>query len=196
MSDKPYRVIARLKNNRLWSSVLACFPDVKYQTDAARRLGISPAEFWRLLSMKWWPQRLDGEWSPIAKKIARTLRVPEDYLFDGELYGRIPAARVELEMGPSELEAFGMLALPAGPDEILEARELEAAVTDGVKSLGPRPAEVLRLRFGLDGGGEHSLAEVGDIFGVGGERIRQIEKKALRRLRHHTRAKRLREFLE
>ena len=63
-------------------------------------------------------------------------------------------------------------------------------------ALPPRDAKVLRLYFGLDDGNSRTLEEVGREFGVTRERIRQIEAKALRKLRHPSRSKRLKDFLE
>ena len=65
-----------------------------------------------------------------------------------------------------------------------------------LKSLTPREEKVLKLRFGVGGGSEHTLEEVGQSFTVTRERIRQIESKALRKLRHPSRSKMLRVFLE
>ena len=59
-------------------------------------------------------------------------------------------------------------------------------------SLTPREQRILRLRFGIGGMSEHTLAEVGKAFGVTRERIRQIEAKALEKLRHPSRARKLR----
>ena len=63
-------------------------------------------------------------------------------------------------------------------------------------SLTPREARVLRLRYGLDDGKARTLEEVGREFNVTRERIRQIEAKALRKLRHPSRSKKLQDFLE
>jgi RNA polymerase primary sigma factor len=72
-------------------------------------------------------------------------------------------------------------------------REQTAGV---LQSLTPREELVLRMRFGVGEGSEHTLEEVGRSFNVTRERIRQIESKALRKLRHPTRANRLKAFLE
>ena len=65
-----------------------------------------------------------------------------------------------------------------------------------LKTLTPREEKVIKMRFGLDDGSEHTLEEVGQSFAVTRERIRQIEAKALRKLRHPSRSRKLRAFLE
>jgi RNA polymerase primary sigma factor len=65
-----------------------------------------------------------------------------------------------------------------------------------LKSLSEREEKIIRLRFGLEDGSEHTLEEVGQNFAVTRERIRQIEAKALRKLRHPSRSYRLKTFLE
>lgn len=75
----------------------------------------------------------------------------------------------------------------------LNLKEQTASV---LKSLTPREEKVIKMRFGLDDGSEHTLEEVGQSFAVTRERIRQIEAKALRKLRHPSRSRKLRTFLE
>ena len=82
------------------------------------------------------------------------------------------------------------------PEEYTENEILKEEIDDVLKSLQQREQEVLRLRFGLKDGTCHTLEEVGKKFNVTRERIRQIEAKALRKLRHPSRAKKLRDFME
>jgi RNA polymerase primary sigma factor len=65
-----------------------------------------------------------------------------------------------------------------------------------LKELTPREERIIMMRFGLEDGSEHSLEEVGQTFALTRERIRQIEAKALRKLRHPSRSHKLRAFLE
>ncbi|EKD70234.1 MAG: hypothetical protein ACD_46C00590G0001, partial [uncultured bacterium] len=73
---------------------------------------------------------------------------------------------------------------------------LREAMREVLSSLTPREAKVLRMRFGIDMNTDHTLEEVGKQFDVTRERIRQIEAKALRKLRHPTRAEKLDSFLD
>ena len=82
---------------------------------------------------------------------------------------------------------------PADAASILLLKE---QLDDVLETLTPREAKVLALRFGLEGGHPHTLEEVGKEFDVTRERIRQIEAKALRKLRHPSRSKKLKDFLD
>jgi RNA polymerase primary sigma factor len=73
---------------------------------------------------------------------------------------------------------------------------LKEQLEEVLDTLTDREENVLRLRFGLEDGRTRTLEEVGQVFGVTRERIRQIEAKALRKLRHPSRSKRLKDFLE
>lgn len=82
------------------------------------------------------------------------------------------------------------------PERMAERTLLKKQVDDILKSLTPREERVIRLRFGIDDGYHRTLEEVGNIFNVTRERIRQIEDKALKKLRHPTRASVLQKFID
>ncbi|HHX96690.1 MAG TPA: RNA polymerase sigma factor RpoD [Clostridia bacterium] len=90
---------------------------------------------------------------------------------------------IEDEDAPAPAEAASFILLKEQLEEVLE-------------SLSPREEKVLRLRFGLDDGRTRTLEEVGQQFGVTRERIRQIEAKALRKLRHPSRSRKLKDYLD
>jgi RNA polymerase primary sigma factor len=82
------------------------------------------------------------------------------------------------------------------PAEAALYSSLRDATKEVLDSLTPREAKVLRMRFGIEMNTDHTLEEVGKQFDVTRERIRQIEAKALRKLRHPSRSERLRSFLD
>lgn len=89
------------------------------------------------------------------------------------------------------------------PDEMIEDperdyihKELGRVLREMLDQLTPRQATVLRLRFGIDRKGDHTLEEIGKIFGVSRDRIRQIECGALRKLKHYSNADMLRPFVD
>ena len=84
----------------------------------------------------------------------------------------------------------------ASPSEAVINLDLRDQTAEVLKSLSPREEKIIKMRFGLQDGSEHTLEEVGQYFAVTRERIRQIEAKALRKLRHPSRSHRLKTFLE
>src|ERR1700735_5019329 len=82
------------------------------------------------------------------------------------------------------------------PSDAVINLHLKEQTSSVLKTLTPREEKVIKMRFGLDDGSEHTLEEVGQSFAVTRERIRQIEAKALRKLRHPSRSRKLRAFLE
>jgi RNA polymerase primary sigma factor len=84
----------------------------------------------------------------------------------------------------------------ASPSEAVINLNLREQTAEVLKTLTPREEKIIKMRFGLMDGSEHTLEEVGQHFAVTRERIRQIEAKALRKLRHPSRSHRLRDFLQ
>src|SRR5579885_799102 len=112
--------------------------------------------------------------------------------------GQEPAS---LDMPVSEDQDTNLGDLIAAPDAVdphaaAEAGALKAHLAEALSGLLPREQSILRMRFGRDGAQEHTLAEVGKVFGVTRERIRQIEAKALAKLRQSARARKLKIFAE
>ena len=82
------------------------------------------------------------------------------------------------------------------PSDVVASSMLKQQLISTLDTLTPREEKVLRLRYGIDDGRPRTLEEVGKEFNVTRERIRQIEAKALRKLRHPSRSKKLKEYLE
>ncbi len=105
---------------------------------------------------------------------------------------------LESPVGDDEDSEFGMFVedeISPAPSQVVYQNMLKERVEQVLSTLSPREARVLRLRFGLDSDHAYTLEEVGQKFGLTRERIRQIEGKALRRLRHPCRARLLRDYL-
>ncbi|MGE5221194.1 MAG: sigma-70 family RNA polymerase sigma factor [Omnitrophica WOR_2 bacterium] len=106
---------------------------------------------------------------------------------------------LESPVGDDEDSEFGMFVeddITPTPSQTAYENMLREKVEEVLNTLSPREARILRLRFGLDHDRPYTLEEVGQKFGLTRERIRQIEGKALRRLRHPCRARLLREYVD
>ncbi|HCB23333.1 RNA polymerase sigma factor RpoD [Candidatus Daviesbacteria bacterium RIFCSPLOWO2_02_FULL_38_18] len=105
---------------------------------------------------------------------------------------------LETPVGDEEDSHLGDFIADQGlqPDEQATRELLKIHLDEVLDTLSPREKRVLQLRFGLEDGKQRTLEEVGREFGVTRERIRQIEAKAVRKLKHPTRAKKLRDYLE
>ena len=120
---------------------------------------------------------------------------PEELRRDREWLAQRKIAETIADLPIEQLIASGAVRmLPPAPDELVRLRELREALPAILEMLTEREQQVLRLRFGLNGLDEHSLTETARELKVGLERVRQIESKALRKLRHPTLAGKLREF--
>ncbi len=135
---------------------------------------------------------------PLPEEIAKEMGMSEDKVRDIMKISQEPVS-LETPIGEEEDSHLGDFI----PDDDAPAPAESAAFTllkeqliDVLDTLTPREEKVLRLRFGLDDGRARTLEEVGREFNVTRERIRQIEAKALRKLRHPSRSKKLKDFLD
>ncbi|HHW56973.1 MAG TPA: RNA polymerase sigma factor RpoD [Clostridia bacterium] len=135
---------------------------------------------------------------PTPEELAKEMGMPEEKVREIMKIAQEPVS-LETPIGEEEDSHLGDFI----PDEDAPAPAEAAAYTmlkeqlmDVLDTLTPREEKVLRLRFGLDDGRARTLEEVGKEFNVTRERIRQIEAKALRKLRHPSRSKKLKDFLD
>lgn len=134
---------------------------------------------------------------PFAKEIAREMNVN---IRKVQWMMRISWLPLSLEspVGDEEDSELGMFVeddMTPSPMEVTFKSMLRDKIDDVLNTLSPREARILRMRFGLDNGRSYTLEEVGQKFGLTRERIRQIEGKALRQLRHPHKARELKDYL-
>ena len=135
---------------------------------------------------------------PTSEEIGDGLEVTPDRVREILKISQEPVS-LETPIGEEEDSHLGDFIEDRGalaPSEAASYQLLKEQVDDVLYTLSDREARVLQLRFGLEDGRQRTLEEVGRDFGVTRERIRQIEAKALRKLRHPSRSKKLRDFLE
>ncbi|NOH70091.1 RNA polymerase sigma factor RpoD [Vibrio pectenicida] len=135
---------------------------------------------------------------PLPEELAERMQMPEDKIRKVLKIAKEPIS-METPIGDDEDSHLGdfiedtTLELPL---DSATSTSLKVATKDVLAGLTPREAKVLRMRFGIDMNTDHTLEEVGKQFDVTRERIRQIEAKALRKLRHPSRSETLRSFLD
>ncbi|MCD7871804.1 MAG: sigma-70 family RNA polymerase sigma factor, partial [Clostridiales bacterium] len=135
---------------------------------------------------------------PTPEEIAEFLDMPAEKVREILRVAQEPVS-LETPIGEEEDSHLGDF-IPdddaLAPADAASMSLLKEQLAEVLKTLTPREAKVLSLRFGLDDGNPKTLEEVGKEFNVTRERIRQIEAKALRKLRHPSRSKKLKDFLD
>jgi RNA polymerase primary sigma factor len=135
---------------------------------------------------------------PSAQEIAERLGVPIEKVRKTKEVAQQPVS-LEAPIGEDEESRLGEFIedkTSVSPADAAISNSLQEQTHSLLKTLTPREEKVIKLRFGLEDGSEHTLEEVGESFTVTRERIRQIEAKALRKLRHPSRSGSLRSYLE
>ncbi len=135
---------------------------------------------------------------PTADEIAKRMDIPVDLVRKAKKIAQQPVS-FETPIGEEEETHLGDFIEDKTvvlPSEAVINLNLKEQIASMLRTLTPREERIIKMRFGLDDGSEHTLEEVGQTFAVTRERIRQIEAKALRKLRHPSRSRRFRIFLE
>ena len=135
---------------------------------------------------------------PTSEEIAARMDIPVDSVRKTKKIAQQPIS-FETPIGEDQETHLGDLVEDKGvisPSDAAINLNLKEQMATMLSTLTPREERIIKMRFGLDDGSEHTLEEVGQVFAVTRERIRQIEAKALRKLRHPSRSHRFRIFLE
>ncbi|WEJ62296.1 RNA polymerase sigma factor RpoD [Thiomicrorhabdus lithotrophica] len=135
---------------------------------------------------------------PTPEELAEEMEMPEDKIRKVMKIAKEPIS-METPIGDDEDSSLGDFIEDSNilsPQDAADSEGMSETVREMLSTLTPREAKVLRMRFGLSMNTDHTLEEVGKQFDVTRERIRQIEAKALRKLRHPSRAERLKSFLD
>jgi RNA polymerase primary sigma factor len=202
---KAYRVKITVKNNLLLTAIEQA--GYKSAAEFARAIGLTEQRVSALVALRNAPINQDGEFSPNAKRIMEALgAAPSDLWTTEQLNMKLKRNTKEDFFSAPTMQAIlgGNVAQLEGsvyeesekPEEVLNKKELKAELEKVLGTLTPRETKVLQLRFGLDGCGEHTLEEIGDMLDIGKERVRQIEAKALRKMRDPSRSKAFKDHVE
>ena len=199
---KDYNLQIKIRNNYLLKAMRGA--GCQTAIDLSRLTGVSSTAIYGLLNIKTIPYRKNmfGHITGIKEcvvQIALALNVlPEDLFPPQHLHIPLLHNVVESELSLPEIQHFLMGNYLDPETEAIENEHknlLELAVNEALSILTPREEKVLRMRFGIGEKADHTLEEVSQDFTVTQERIRQIEAKALRKLRHPSRRKQLKELL-
>lgn len=197
MSKFSITITAKARHGKLWEL------RKKFGTSSAlaKYLDMSSSEFGTWINLKKKPTvrmseerrlRLDEKLAPFGLLL--------DDLFPIELTDDILDKSKDFEITRDVdlklLADAGAIKLIESPYDSVEHNDLQEQIVDSLHTLTPREEKVIRLHFGLDGEDEHNYREIADILEVTHSRVQQIESKGLRKLRHSSRTKNLKNFLK
>lgn len=191
---RDYRVRFTVRNNRILTAIEAA--GYKTQAAFARAIGLNAGTLNDLVAMRKAPIGLSGEFTAEAKAVMEALGAcPTDLWSEKQMTTTLRKNSGGFEIDQVQVQALlesqvEAMMLP-DPCDALEQKELADRVNEQLETLTPRERSVISQRFGIGCKSESTLEEVGQRFGVASERVRQIEAKALRKLRHPTRRNRL-----
>ena len=194
-----YRLKFIIKNNL----ILTAIEDMGYTNlhKFSKDTHVSLTGLYDLINLKDPPIGVGGNFSKVAKQLMEALGAcPTDLWTEEQLTLTLKKNSQEKNLSKEALrvalrsDARSLIGLDYPEQEVAE-KEAVQAVSEALDSLTPREAKILKLRFGIGEEDEHSLDEVGEKFEVSRARVRMLEMKALRKMRHPSRSEKLRSFL-
>lgn len=202
MSDEinDLRVEMRLKNSRLYNYIYK-----NYKTVGAfcEKNNLSPITISGLLNLRYSIRKKNGNYTETVEKISIACETYPEILFPDDIYGldvtkkaiEIPVSNLNLEQKEQMYLTMEQGYIEEHENKILE-ENVKEKLQEVLGTLPPREQEVLKMRYGLGGGKVFTLQETGLYFNVTRERVREIEAKALRRLRHPKRNRKIRDYID
>lgn len=191
------RLECRARNNVLWHAI---FDTERSVAAFCRRFNFTQQIVGSILNLSLSPYRVSGALTETGLRLCVATGISAEELFPLGLYGgdfpRAMVAEVPVERFVSLGAARNCLLLPPTQVDGVEQSERRAALKLALSTLKPREAMVLRARFGLDDGRERTYEDIARRFRVTRERIRQVEARAMRRMRHPGRSGLLRPFID
>lgn len=178
-----YEVTIRVRNARMLRKMKEC--GIANAAELSRVSGASYSLVVHLLNLKISALRVSGELRPVVNQVCEVLRcLPEDIIPAKHFESALRKNSATFDATLEDVESLVSYMKPAAlPDKGIEVAEAHASVGEAISLLSEREQKIISLRFGLDGDEPKSLTEIGEIFGVTRNRIRQIEAKALRTLK-------------
>ena len=195
-NPKDYRIEIKVRNNRL----LTKMEEMGYTnvSKLADEIGINRMTIYRIISMKSAALDDEGYYKPEAIQIAEFLKcTPQDIYPPAQMRGTITRNTAQITANANEVDSLtsSLRMVAFSPERKMILDESKKALKAVLLTLTPREQRIVDLRYGLTNGEEKTLEEVGVLFGVSRERIRHIEKKALRKMRHPSKSRELQTIL-
>jgi RNA polymerase sigma factor (sigma-70 family) len=184
---KDYKVTIKVRNARLINALAEVGESVGGKL--ANKMGVSYHQLLDLSNLKMSPLDEEGKLLPIVEKLCDLTNKTLFELFTVDQIAPLETNKAEFEMDVQEVQE---LLLERSSEDLYIEKQTNEAVHDLMDSLTPRENQILKLRYGVKTTTDYTLGEVGEVFGVSAARVRQIEAKALRKMRHPSRSDRLR----
>jgi len=189
---KDFNVVVKVRNNKLLTAMRAAGYDSVQSL--SRATGIYAIALYDYLNLKT-PAMQGGEFNHKVKKLAEFLNVNPFDLFPFQfLEDSLQKNTIERDYDEAEVKCL-IGTEETNPEVLAISSERDAVLTEIIGTLTPREERVIRMRFGLGGGDTYTYEEAGKVFGITRERIRQIEAKAIRKMKHPKRNEKLREYV-